>query len=131
MSDAAATLTIIALAFGLIGAAYATWRRFHPAVQRASAALDAIIGKPAITDRGGQIMEPAQPGLVHRVATVEEAVVEFRHMVGLLTETQHAITNLDSRVKSLEDGRLEKLVSHAEAAQMWRAVADNAVNDGD
>lgn len=132
MTDAATNaLTLAVLAFGLIGAAYGTWRRVRPGARRAAAALDAIIGKEAVTDRSGQVLEPAQPGLTHRVATVEEAVVEFRHMVGLLTETQHAITSLDARVKSLEDGRIEKVIAQAESAQMWRAVADNAITDAD
>jgi hypothetical protein len=115
----------------LIGACYATWRRFRPGMRRAGAALDAIIGKEAVTDRSGQLIEPAQPGLVHRVATVEEAVVEFRHMVGLLTETQHTLTEHGARIKALEDARVERLVTQAESAHMWRAVADNAVTDPD
>jgi hypothetical protein len=128
MSEAVAIAGVVV---GLIGAAYGAWRRFRPGVKRASAALDAIIGKEAVTDRSGQVMEPSQPGLVHRVATVEEAVVEFRHMVGLLTETQHTLTDHGARLKALEDARVERLVSQAESAHMWRAVADNAISDAE
>lgn len=129
--DALRILAAVGILVGIIGAAYGTWRRFRPGAERVSAAIDAVIGKAAVIDRGGQVMEPAQPGLVHRVTTVEEAVVEFRHMVGLLTETQHALGILDTRVKALEDSRIEKLIGQAESAQMWRAVADNAINDAD
>lgn len=100
----------------LIAAAYGAWRKFRPSVRRASAALDAIVGKEAVIDRSGKVMESAQPGLVHRVATVEEAVVEFRHMVGLLTETQKRIAHMESRVQALEDSRVEKIVTAAERA---------------
>jgi hypothetical protein len=118
-------LTVVLLAFGIIGAIYGTWRRFRPGVDRVSAALDAVVGKPAVNDRAGNVIEPSQPGLVHRVATVEEAVVEFRHMVGLLTETQRTLSDHGVRIKALEDARVERLVTQAESAHMWRAVADN------
>jgi hypothetical protein len=132
MSDIALALTIGGLFAGLVGALYGTWRRFRPGAQRVSAAIDAVIGKAPITDRSGKEMEPGQPGLVHRVATVEEAVVEFRHMVGLLTETQHTLTDHGARIKALEEARVERLVTQAESAHMWRAVADNnAANDPD
>lgn len=117
-------LTVVAL----IGALYATWRRVRPVTRRMGAGLDAIIGREAVTDRAGREIEPAQPGLVHRVATVEEAVVEFRHMVGLLTEVQHTLTDHGARIKALEDARLERIVTQAASAQAWRAVAENAID---
>lgn len=129
MNDAQGVLTVIGLTLTALGAVYGAWRKLRPNIRRGSAALDAIIGKEAVTDRSGNVMEPSQPGLVHRVATVEEAVVEFRHMVGLLTETQKTLNDHGTRIKALEDTRLEKLVTRAESAQMWRAVADNAVTD--
>lgn len=132
MSDNLTTfLTIAALACAVIGAAYGAWRRFRPGVRRANAALDAIIGREAVTDRSGKVIEPGQPGLVHRVATVEEAVVEIKHVVALWSETQRTLTDHASRIKALEDARVERLVSQAESAHMWRAVADNAINDED
>jgi hypothetical protein len=132
VSDTTLTmLTIIGLAFGIVGATYGAWRRFRPGIRRASSALDAIIGKEAVTDRSGQVIEPGQPGLVHRVATVEEAVVEIRHVVALWTETQHTLTEHASRIKALEDSRIDRLVAQAESAHMWRAVADNAITDED
>jgi hypothetical protein len=119
------------VAVGIVGAAYGTWRRFRPGVRRATAAIDALVGKEAVTDRSGNVIEAAQPGLVHRVATVEEAVVEIRHVVELWTETQRRLDQHDGRIKALEDARVERLVSQAESAHMWRAVADNAANDTD
>lgn len=117
--------------FGIVSSGVGAWLYFRPGVQRGKAAIDAILGEPEVKDRRGSVMDPGKPGLVHRVATVEEAVVEFRHMVGLLTETQHTLTEHAARIKALEDVRIEKLVSQAESAHMWRAVADNAIPDGD
>ena len=124
-------LTIAGLMCGVVGAAYGAWRHFRPGMRRAEAALDAIIGREAVTDRSGKVIEPGQPGLVHRVATVEEAVVEIKHVVALWSETQRVLTDHASRIKALEDSRVERLVSQAESAHMWRAVADNAANDVD
>lgn len=95
------------------------------------AVADAILGEAAVKDRNDNVITPGQPGLVHRVTTVEEAVVEFRHMVGLLTETQHTLSDHGARIKALEDARVERLVTQAESAHMWRAVADNAAADKD
>lgn len=128
MSDA---LTLAGVAAGLLGAIYATWRRVRPTLRRGTAALDALVGKEAVTDRSGKEIEPAQPGLVHRVATVEEAVVEIRHVVELWTETQRRLDQHDGRIKALEDSRIERLVTQAESAHMWRAVADGTTDTDD
>lgn len=131
MTDTAAALSLAAVVVGLIGAGYGAWRHYRPSARRASAALDAIIGKEAVTDRAGNLIEPAQPGLVHRVATVEEAVVELRHVTALYIETQKRIDHQDIRIKALEDARIERLVTQAESAQMWRAVADKDIEDSE
>jgi hypothetical protein len=129
MGDAEQILTVVGLTLTALGAVYGVWRRLRPAVRRGTAAVDALVGREAIKDRSGNVLEPAQPGLVHRVATVEEAVVEFRHVVALWTETQHTLTDHAHRIKNLEDARVERLVTQAESAHMWRAVADNNVID--
>lgn len=130
MSDQlAAGLTLAGLTVGLIGAVYGAWRHYRPSVKRAGAALDAIIGKEATLDRAGNLIEPSQPGLVHRVATVEEAVVELRHVTALYIETQKRIDHHDLRLKALEDARVERLITQAESAHMWRAVADKDIED--
>jgi hypothetical protein len=129
MTDVPTAVTTVGATLAALGVIYGGWRRIRPVMRRGTAAVDALVGKEAVTDRSGQVLEPSQPGLVHRVATVEEAVVEFRHMVGLLTETQHTLTEHGARIKALEDARVERLVTQAESAHMWRAVADNAITD--
>lgn len=129
MNHTEALVTIAAAVVMILGGCYGAYRRFRPSVRRGSAAIDALVGREAVTDRSGNVIEAAQPGLVHRVATVEEAVVEIRHVVALWTETQHTLTDHGARIKALEDSRLEKLITRAESAQMWRAVADQALED--
>lgn len=114
----------------LLGAGIGAWFRFGPGA-RVGAVADAILGTPAIKDRQGGTLDPGNPGLVHRVAQVEEAVVEFRHMVGLLTETQKRLDLIDNRVGVLEEARLERIVTQAESAQMWRAVAEKDTINGE
>lgn len=122
----AAGLTLAGLLVGLIGAAYGVWRHYRPSVKRAGAALDAIIGKEAVKDRAGNLIEPARPGLVHRTTTLEQAVAT---LINQDARIKHLETDHGARIKALEDVRLDRLITQAESAQMWRAVADKAVED--
>jgi hypothetical protein len=120
-------LTISAYgALGIIAIGIGAFFRFGPG-KTLGAIADALFGTPTTRDRSGEVMEEGRPGLVHRVASVEEAVVEFRHVVGLLTETQKRIDLLENRVAIVEEARIEKLINQLESAQMWRAVADRDV----
>ena len=89
------------------------------------------MGRDAYIDPASGKEVEALPPLTTRVAHVEAAVVEFRHMVGLYTETQKRLDRLDHRVTALEDARVERIVSQAESAHMWRAVADSELDDED
>lgn len=113
----------------LVGVGIGAFFRFGPG-KTLGAIAEALFGTPTTRDRSGAVMEEGQPGLVHRVAQVEEAVVEFRHVIGLLTETQKRIDLLDGRVTELERARVERIVTQAESAHMWRAVADREVIEG-
>lgn len=117
------TLAIVGLGIG-------AFFRFGPG-KTLGAVADAILGSPVIKDRRGEVIDEGSPGLVHRVAQVEEAVVEFRHMVGLLTETQKHLALIDNRVTTLEEARVERLVTQVESAHMWRAVADKDLIEGE
>lgn len=105
---------------------------------RAKAADDAILGEPEVLDRRGEQIVPGSPGLVHRVAQVEEAVVEFRHMSGLLTEVLGRIDTIDNRVKLLEETGIRDIVQAAEraataavSAEMLKLVNERGTVDGD
>lgn len=105
------------------------WRRFWA---KLDGSLDTLNGRGPITDLAtGRVLSPAQPPLGNRIANVEEAVSELREVVKLLTAVQRRLDEHASRISSLEDGRLERIVTKAESAQAWRAVADNAATDTD
>lgn len=102
--------------FGVVSTGVGAWLYFRPGVQRGKAAIDAILGEPEIKDRRGAVMDPGKPGLVHRVASVEEAVVQFSHLVGIVTEALGRMDAIDSRVKALEDSNVRDIVVAAERA---------------
>lgn len=81
-------LTIISVVIGFVGYVRGWWESPERKEERArqKSMADALLGEAAVLDRQGKELDPGNPGLVHRVSQVEEAVVEFRHMTGLLTE---------------------------------------------
>lgn len=118
------------------------WWRKAPERQRErernAAVADAILGESEVLDRSNRQIQPARPGLVHRVGTVEEAVVEFRHAIGLLTEVLKRIDTLDDRVKALEQTNVKDIVLAAERAataaasvEVLRLVRERDTFDGD
>lgn len=132
-------LAAIAVGGGLVtilggGGVLGWWWRKQPQReeerQRNAAVADAILGEPAVLDRSNQQIQPPRPGLVHRVGTVEEAVIEFRSVISLLTELQKQVATLDSRLAVLEHSAIERALARHESAEMWRAVANRDVIDG-
>lgn len=133
------TLALVAL----IGVPLAIWR--SKGVKQIIAAAVAILGRPEVTDRRGRVLDAGQPGLIHvqrenseRLTKVEEAVIEFRHMSGLLTETLGRIDAIDTRVKALEDTGVRDIVQAAEraataavSAEMLRLVHERDTVSGD
>ena len=111
------------------------WWRKQPereaARARNAAVADAILGEEAVRDRSGEVIQPSRPGLVHRVGTVEEAVIKMGDLAGLITEALRRIDTIDSRVQVLEHAAMEKIVTKAESAAMWKVLADRDVIDGE
>ena len=110
------------------------WWRKQPERQRErernAAVADAILGEPAVLDRSDQEIQPARPGLVHRVTSVEEAVIQIGNMTGLLNEALKRIDTLDERLAVVERAQIERILTKAESANMWRAIADRDAIDG-
>lgn len=112
----------------LVGVGIGAFFRFGPG-KVLGAVADAILGSPPIRDRRGELIDDGSPGLVHRVAQVEEAVVEFRHMVGLLTETQKRLDQHDAAINALIAGSLERAATAMSSAELLRLVNDRDVLD--
>lgn len=112
----------------LVGLGIGAFFRFGPG-KTLGALGDAMLGSPQIKDRRGEVIDPGSPGLVHRVAQVEEAVVEFRHLVGLLTETQKRLDRHDAAIEALIAGSLERAATAMSSAELLRLVNDRDVLD--
>lgn len=106
------------------------WRAVHKARTKAKdvsgdvvAVRDSILGRPAVVDSiTGKELAPALPGIGQRMDTVERALVALAD--------QHVILeDHETRIKTLEDSRVERVVNQAESAAMWHAVAK--ANDDD
>lgn len=97
------------------------WKRFW---WRLDGTLDAINGREEYVDSASGTTVPALPPLTTRVALIETAIVEFRHNTALYTELAKRVDVHDHEIRALKEAQVERLVTRAESAQMWRAVAD-------
>lgn len=133
------TIALLTLA-GLI---YAIWRSKER--RRSAAVAIAILGDEEVTDRAGQVIRPASPGLVavvadaskqvadaskalsavdRRVSKLEEAVVGFQHTIALYTELAKRVDTVENEVRILKDSTVERVAIRLEAAQAMRWAAD-------
>lgn len=93
MPDLASVALVVSLLGG--GGLVTWWQASKPSRLRAEAVADAILGEPEVRDRAGNVIRDGQPGLVHRVSTVEEAVK-------MLAATQAGHSALEKRVERNE-----------------------------
>ena len=108
----------------VLGALAVLWKAIQRARKRAKdvsgdvvAVRDSILGRPAVVDSiTGKELAPALPGIGQRMDTVERALVA-------LADQHTAIEDHETRIKALEDARVERVVTQAESAAMWHAVA--------
>jgi hypothetical protein len=121
------------------------WLYISPGVRRNAAVADAILGEAEVTDRSGKTIQPARPGLVHlqrdnsqRLTNVEEAVVEFRHAIGVYTEVLKRLDTAESDIALLKNTNVKDIVQAAEraataavSAEMLRLVNERDTRDGD
>lgn len=129
-------LGLIAIASWLGG----LWLYISPGVRRNAAVADAILGEAEVTDRSGKTIQPARPGLVHlqransdRLTTVEEAVVEFRHAIGIYTEVLKRLDSAETDIAALKNTNIKDIVVAAERAATAAAAAETLrlVNERD
>jgi len=89
-----------------LGSANRTWVAFR----------DTFLGREAINDTiTGREIEPAQPAIGVRMAKLEETVAT-------IGDQQRRLDNHEDRLVSLEQARVERVVTQAESAAMWSAV---------
>lgn len=100
---------------------------------------DALLGREPIFDpASGRELSPALPGIGQRMATVEEAVTTLTQTVAELDainkrldrHEQQIGTNTEN-IAAMMVAAAERIVTKDEAAQMWRAIADKELIDGE
>lgn len=113
-------------------------RRLSNVVDRA---VHTLIGRDAIMDPdSGKELKPAQPGIGERIGRVETTQHEISATLGSLSSVveELAQTNAkvvriherldghEERIVKLEEGAAERIVSRAESAEAFRAIANVA-----
>ncbi|MBO9523416.1 MAG: hypothetical protein J7518_17950 [Nocardioidaceae bacterium] len=96
------------------------------------AAQDALLGRePIIDPASGRELAPALPGIGQRMATVEDAVKMLAENVAALDAVNRRVDRIETQVganteniAALMTATAERIITKAEAAEMWRAVAN-------
>lgn len=116
--------TIVTLVGGVIG----IWVWVRPAFKRSRAVADAILGEEAVSDRAGKEIQPARPGLVSRVGSVEHAVALLVETNTRLDDHEGRLNGHEEQIKELKEQVIERIAAKAEAVSAWRAVEAVAKN---
>lgn len=123
-------LTLSTLAVIWLGWAKVIGPKAKRAWNRGVGFFQAIAGRDPIVDKAsGAELSPAVPPIGERLASIDSGL---SRLVEVIESTQNAharIDNHETRITSLEVGTVERIVTKAESAEMWRAVADNKETD--
>jgi len=107
------------------------WRAWRAARTKATAVMDAILGRDAILDSiTGEEIAPALPGMGVRLAQQEQQMELITAAVTSLASQKDALNDHERRIKALEDAALERVAAKTEATAAWRAVEAVANGDG-
>lgn len=107
--------------------------------KRWNAAGDALLGREAIYDpASGRELAPALPGIGRRMATMEDAVHALTQTVAELDAVNKRLDRHEQQIGAnteniavIMTAAAERIVTKAEATEMWRAIADKDLVDGD
>lgn len=113
----------------LVGVWIAWAKVIGPKVKRAWSRgvgfFQTIAGRDPIIDKiTGKEVAPAVPPLGEQLGSIHETMSKLVAVIESNQDAHHRIDNHEARITVLEDGRVERIVSQAESAQMWRAVAN-------
>lgn len=120
--------TIIASVTGTLLVVVPLWvKAIRPRLRKTRATFGAVVetlvGREQIRDKAtGKILVEAQPGLGVRMATIEDAVVKLSDTDVRVRALENRQAAVEQRVTTLEDARVERVVTKAESAQMLGLV---------
>lgn len=90
-------------------------------------AVETLAGRDAIVNRAtGRVMVPAVPGIGIRMENLETKTDELTSVVKSLAKTHAVLDNHEQRIQRLEEAAVERVVTKAESAAAWRAIASIA-----
>lgn len=123
-------LSVIALCGALLS--WVRWGRprWQNIVSDVRGIRDAMLGRDAIVDSiTKKEIEPALPGIGVRMAHQEEKTDRITGTLEKLVDQQETLIKLhervdgiDGRVRKLEEGAVERIVTRAESAEAFRAI---------
>jgi hypothetical protein len=122
-------LTLLGLVFGYL------WK-VRPGVKQVAsdvrAGRDALVGRPAVYDSiTGRELAPALKGIGVRMDTNEQQLGELTVAFAKLADSTLRLDEHDQRLKRLEEGVVERVVTRAESTAAWRAVEAIATQPAD
>jgi hypothetical protein len=136
ISDADLLSKLLATLVGLMTAVFAFFRWVRPKVKQwasdIQAGRDALVGRDAVVDSiTGKELAPALPGIGRRMATTEQQMGVLTEAVAKLADSSLRLDDHDLRLKRLEEGVVERVVTRAESTAAWRAVEAIATHPDD
>jgi hypothetical protein len=136
ISDADLLSKLLATLLTLLTAVFAFFRWVRPKLKQAAsdiqAGRDALIGRDAIHDTiTGKELVPALPGIGVRMATTEQQMGVLTDAVAKLADSTLRLDDHDNRLRRLEEGVVERVVTRAESTAAWRAVEAIATHPDD
>lgn len=117
------TLQWCLAAAGLVAILLGYWRKGRPFFKRFTGGLDVLVGRTEFTDVATGKKVPAIPPLGTALAEMREDITVLTTTVAVVADQQVQIKDLVTRVTALEAGMVERIVTKAESAAMWQAVA--------
>jgi hypothetical protein len=83
---------------------------------------EALMGRSEQKDRAGKVFRPAEPGLVHRVGTLEQAIGVLANQETRLARLESNDSSNHGRLTALEDAAVERVATKVESIAAWQAM---------
>jgi hypothetical protein len=127
ISNADLLSKLLATVIGIATAVGVFLRWVRPKMKQAAsdirAGRDALVGREPVFDSiTGAELVPALPGIGVRMSTTEQQMGVLTDAVAKLADSSLRLDDHEGRLKRLEEGVVERVVTKAESAAAWRAV---------
>jgi hypothetical protein len=136
ISNADLLSKLLATVIGIATAVGVFLRWVRPKMKQAAsdirAGRDALVGREPVFDSiTGAELVPALPGIGVRMSTTEQQMGVLTDAVAKLADSSLRLDDHEGRLKRLEEGVVERVVTRAESTAAWRAVEAIATQPAD